>query len=225
MKTTLAMIVRNEEQYLSLILPKLVRCFSEVVAVDAESTDRTRAILDSYSAKIMVRPWTDDYSAARNEAVALASGEAVFMLDADEAMFPEDIEKVKRVLEKDPVVVLPRIEFVFDHRHYNPGIWPDWQCRFFRTDSGFRFEGRVHEQLVLSNGSGFASERAIQCKDAPIYHYGQAKPVEVTWLRHYNYGRIRQRLPTLDRPPAGAEIVLHHNVALFEGDHPLKGVP
>jgi glycosyltransferase involved in cell wall biosynthesis len=224
MTSSLVMIVKNEERYLSFILPTMRSCFDEIVAVDAESSDATRAILERCGARVFIRQWTDDFAAARNEAIARATGDIIFMLDADEAMFPQDIAKVQALLESEPAVALPRIDFVYDHSHYNPGLWPDWQCRFFRSGQGYRFEGRVHEQLVLGDSSAFVSAHALHFDGVPIYHYGQAKPVPVTWLRHYNYGRIRDGLTSVTAIPQGADVRLHHNIAVYEGSHPLKGI-
>lgn len=225
MKKTLAMIVKDEEPMLSRTLPLMAPLFDEIVAIDAESKDRTVEILKGHGAKVEVLPWRGDYSFARNNAIHMATGDAIFMFDADEVVVGAGFEIASRALEKASAVSLPRIEFVFDMEHYNPGLWPDWQCRFFRRDALPRFIGRVHECLIVSTDKGQdakAYQVAIHVDACPIYHYGQTKPVEQTVLRHYNYGLIQKGLPPVTELPADAPRTLNHNVAVFPGRHPFS---
>lgn len=220
MKLTLAMIVRNEESMLEKTLPIVAMCFNEVVAVDHHSTDKTVDLLRYFGARVNVRKWTDDYAAARNAAIGMATGDAVMMFDADEAMFPEDIKRVAKELERSSVVALPRIEFVDDLDHYDPGVGPDWQCRFFRAGAKAEFHGKVHESL-FTNGQ-YSLPQATKLADCPIYHYGQTKPVAVTVLRHHNYKRIHDGLPTIDVLPDDVPLHLNHNSVKFPRRHPLS---
>jgi glycosyltransferase involved in cell wall biosynthesis len=225
MKKTLAMIVKDEEPMLSRTLPLMAPLFDEIVALDAESKDRTVEILRHHKAKVEIWPWKGDYSFARNGAINLATGDAIFMFDADEVVLDTGLEVVARALRNEPAASLPRIEFVYDVDHYNPGLWPDWQCRFFRADARPRFIGRVHECLVVTLKSGHdarAFEIATHVEACPIYHYGQTKPVKETVLRHYNYGRIQKGLAPAAELPEGYPVELHHNVSLFPGKHPLS---
>ena len=227
MKKTLAMIVKNEEPMLRRTLPVMAPLFDEIVAVDTGSTDGTAALFREFGASsVKTFPWTGDYSRARNEAIRLAiesSGEAIFMFDADEAVYPEPFAAAVEKLKVHQAIVLPRIEFVFDLDHYNPDLWPDYQCRFFRADASPRFLGRVHELLMIGNGFGArAFEVGHRVDTCPIYHYGQTKPIGETVLRHYNYGLISEGRPPESVLPDGVPIVLNHRSVRYQGKHPLS---
>lgn len=213
------MITKNEEAMLEKTLPIVAMCFNEIVAIDHESTDKTIDVLRYFGARVNTRKWTSDYSEARNAALAMATGNAVMMLDADEAMYPDDIHRVAKEFAKSEVVALPRIEFVDDLDHYDPGVGPDWQCRFFRSGRKVEFRGKVHEAMFIEDQYGL--QHANRLQDCPIYHYGQTKPVAATVLRHHNYGRIRDGLHTLDVLPNGVPLHLNHNSVLYPKRHPL----
>lgn len=221
MKKTLALITRNEVPMLTRTLPVMAPLFDEILAVDACSTDGTQDLLRSFGATVVSRPWSDDYAAARNRAIQDVTGEAIFMFDADEAVFPDGLKAAVLGLEHHPAVVLPRIEFVFDLDHYNPDIGPDLQARFFRRDAVPRFAGRVHETLVILGGER-AFETGHRVDACQIYHYGQTKPLAETVLRHYNYGRIQSGLQPVIVLPSDVPLVLHHRKVAFPGPHPLR---
>jgi glycosyltransferase involved in cell wall biosynthesis len=54
------------------------------VVVDTGSVDRTREIARDFGAKVFDFAWIDDFAAARNEALAHATGDYAFWLDADD---------------------------------------------------------------------------------------------------------------------------------------------
>ena len=63
----------------------------EIVVVDTGSTDDTVAVAESFGAVVAHRPWDDDFAAARNRALDLATGEWILYIDADEQL--EDLER------------------------------------------------------------------------------------------------------------------------------------
>src|SRR5205814_1610548 len=86
-KLSVAMIVRDEEQMLPGCLAELGRC--ERVIVDTGSRDRTREIAARSGARVFDFAWCDDFSAARNFALAQCTGDWVLVLDADERVSSE----------------------------------------------------------------------------------------------------------------------------------------
>ena len=229
MLLTLGMIVKNEARFLQKILPLFASLFDEIVAVDAESTDETRKILSGFGARVIIRPWTNDYAAARNAVIANAKSEWMFMLDADEALFPQHIDKIKthlRMSRSDAVIYLPRIEFVDDFNHYDDRVYPDNQGRIFRLGKGFEYRNPIHESLYRegSTKSEWELNRHVVLDRFPIYHYGQCKPPAETWLRHHNYGLVQRGLPPLAAPPEGFVPPQRAYRKEFTGDHPLKGL-
>ncbi len=71
---TLTMIVRDEEKNLPACLSSVRGLFDEIVVVDTGSKDRTREIAGEFGARVFDFVWVDDFAAARNAALARATG-------------------------------------------------------------------------------------------------------------------------------------------------------
>src|ERR1035437_8094177 len=81
---SLAMIVKNEARCLARCLRSVQAIVDEIVIVDTGSTDDTLQIARDFHARIFHFSWVDDFSAARNQALAKATGDWVLVFDADE---------------------------------------------------------------------------------------------------------------------------------------------
>src|ERR1700677_57196 len=79
---SVTLITRNEEKSLPGCLASLAFA-SEVVVVDAESTDRTAELAVAAGAQVYVRPWPG-FPAQRNFSLAQCSHDWILSIDADE---------------------------------------------------------------------------------------------------------------------------------------------
>lgn len=86
MLVSLCMIMKNEEEELPLVLASVAGLADEMVIYDTGSTDRSVALARELGAKVIEGYWDDDFSRARNEALAHCQGEWILWLDADEAV-------------------------------------------------------------------------------------------------------------------------------------------
>ena len=114
----------------------------EIIVVDTGSTDDTTKIAKSYRAKLLHRPWTDDFSAARNSALEAASGDWILYIDADERLHVPDRVDLSSYLTGRPaaaafVQFMPRSGFT---RYREP--------RLFLNRPDIRFRGRIHETVM-----------------------------------------------------------------------------
>jgi glycosyltransferase involved in cell wall biosynthesis len=74
-----------------------------VVVVDDGSTDETPAVLREYGARIVaLRQDNRGLPAARNAGLAVAAGEYVAFLDADDVLAPTKLERQAAILDADP---------------------------------------------------------------------------------------------------------------------------
>lgn len=75
---------------------------AEVVAVDGHSTDGTWEVLGGTSGWLLAQQTQPGLAAARNEALAAATGEVVAFLDADDTWHPDKLERQLHALSTEP---------------------------------------------------------------------------------------------------------------------------
>jgi glycosyltransferase involved in cell wall biosynthesis len=83
---SLCMIVRDEEETMPQALQYIAEGVDEIVVVDTGSKDKTKEMAASFGARVYDYQWQDDFAAARNFAIEQATGDYVFMVDADESL-------------------------------------------------------------------------------------------------------------------------------------------
>ncbi len=83
------LIVRDEEQNLALCLTALAPFVDQLCVLDTGSQDRTLEVAREHGAVVGEFTWCDDFAAARNASLALATSEWVLVVDADELLDPE----------------------------------------------------------------------------------------------------------------------------------------
>ena len=77
----------------------------EIIVVDDGSTDETGEVAKSYDGRVRyVRQENAGPSAARNQGVAVASGEWIAFLDADDWYYPERIAQHAQMIAADPTL-------------------------------------------------------------------------------------------------------------------------
>jgi len=82
----LSMIARNEALTLAYCLESARAAVSQIVVADTGSTDETAAIARGFGATVISIPWRDDFSDARNAALARMETDWVLVLDGDEEL-------------------------------------------------------------------------------------------------------------------------------------------
>jgi hypothetical protein len=137
-----AIIVRNEERYLEGCLASLAGQVDEIVVVDTGSTDDTIKIAKGFGVKLFHRPWTGDFSAARNSALDKATGDWILYIDADERLLvPDGVTLSSYLTGKSAaaafVQFMPKTGFT---RYRDP--------RLFLNHPDIRFRGRIHESVM-----------------------------------------------------------------------------
>jgi glycosyltransferase involved in cell wall biosynthesis len=147
-RVSLTMIVRDEEANLPSCLESAAGLFDEVIVVDTGSADRTAEIATFYGARVGHFAWCDDFAAARNAALDLASGEYVFWLDADDRVEPAERPRIRQLLDG-----LDDLESAYIFHCVCPGNDPKDELvlghlRLFPRRPGVCWTYRIHEQVV-----------------------------------------------------------------------------
>ena len=183
------MIVRNEASQLAACLDSVANLFDEIVIVDTGSTDETRTIARRYTQHVHDFAWNDDFSAARNEALRLSSGEWIFWLDADDRLSAENAVRLKDVLgglDGQPSVYL--LDTICRTASCNELERVITHPRLFKRHPVLSWRRRVHEQLHPWPGSlGYE----VKFCDVVIDHLGYQKTDILQRKRHRNLRLLR----------------------------------
>lgn len=169
---SLCMIVKNEAENLPRCLASAKPFVDEIIVVDTGSEDNTVEIAQSYGAKVTNFQWCDDFSAARNDSLSLASGNWILVLDGDEELIVES-ESWRRELGEESEVNaygLIRVEANVSH------VIGGFHGRIFRNLPDLKYVNRFHEQLQFTDKRSLNFGRLEGIK---IIHYGNVESEKV----------------------------------------------
>lgn len=175
---SLCMIVRNEEAFIEACLRSAKPYVTEMIVCDTGSTDRTVAIAESLGARVAHGAWTDDFAAARNYSLSLATQPWILVLDADERLEPVAVEEWMKLLEAEGqwgyYVRLVSSLAPVDAEQEGEAV-TDAVCRLFRNDSRIRFAGMIHEECATA--VALLQEQPIAIAPLVIRHEGYRSDV------------------------------------------------
>jgi glycosyltransferase involved in cell wall biosynthesis len=164
------MIVKNEEKYLPQCLNSIKDIIDEIIIVDTGSTDKTVEIAESFGAKVYHFQWTQSFSEARNVSLKYATKDWILILDADDMLCSEDIDKFielkNSALDENSLYFFETLNYCGGFADSN-NISVNLNPRLFKNNHGFYYEGEVHNQLVNSSFTIKDINYPIR-----IYHYG-----------------------------------------------------
>lgn len=101
MKLSALVVARNEEARLEACLTPLAAGADELVVVLDRSTDRSRAIAATFSARIIEGAWEIE-GARRNAGLEACTGDWVVEVDADEIASPALLAEIRAVIATSP---------------------------------------------------------------------------------------------------------------------------
>jgi glycosyltransferase involved in cell wall biosynthesis len=161
MMLSAALIVRDEAAVLADCLASVRDVVDEIVVVDTGSVDATPQIARDFGARLFHDPWRDDFSRARNEALAHARGRFILYIDADERLEPASRAQVAALLADrsavaHTVLFRPQRGYTCYREH-----------RVFRNDPRIRFHGVIHETM-LPGIHAMAAEDGLRIAPSPL---------------------------------------------------------
>lgn len=182
MSISVVINTRNEERNLERCLKSVKDWADEIMVVDQHSTDNTVKIAKKFGAKVFQHEHTVYVEPARNFALSKASGEWIFLIDADEEVPQTLVEKLKEIAaaEKADFVEIPRKNIIFGKWIEHSRWWPDYLVRFFKKGK-VKFLEQIH-QPPQTEGKGLKLEAE-----------------EKNALIHYNFQTISQFIERLNR--------------------------
>ncbi|MCB9916450.1 MAG: glycosyltransferase family 2 protein [Planctomycetes bacterium] len=169
MRLSLCTIVRDEAEHLPALLASVRGVVDELCVLDTGSTDGTPELARRAGARVGHFAWCDDFAAARNAALELATGDWVLALDADERLEAPGARARLEAFARRLPDALGRVLLV---NGSEAGASSIALTRFFPRVPSLRYRGRVHEQLVDAHG-----ERLRHDTGVVVHHLGYAAEV------------------------------------------------
>lgn len=176
LKISACYIVKNEAKNLAKSIKSLKNQVNEIVVVDTGSTDNTIVVARKLGARVYSFPWQDDFSKARNFALSKAKGDWLVLLDADEyftAKTAGNIRQVIRQAQQADGLLIQMVNYDVDKAEIQDYFY---QLRIVRNQQGLHYEGKIHEELKLSEGKSMKFLR-VPSEMLEIYHTGYASSV------------------------------------------------
>jgi GT2 family glycosyltransferase/tetratricopeptide (TPR) repeat protein len=165
------LIVKDEEDNLPSCLASLEGLADEVVVYDTGSTDGTVAVAEQFGAIVLEGYWDDDFSRARNEALAACTGDWIAWLDADETLRCPDVPALRASLARTGPEVDGFSVVIENTTGAGVGsMFVHSACRFFRR-SRCEWAGRLHEQ-VAGRGTHRPVATTALAETVRIHHTG-----------------------------------------------------
>jgi glycosyltransferase involved in cell wall biosynthesis len=170
---SVVVLTLNEERNIGECLES-VRWADEIIVADSGSTDRTLEIVRRVTDRILTIAWTG-YGAARNAAIAQATGDWILWLDADERVTPELAEEIRGIIG-DPAgrhdgFMIARRAYFLGRWIKHSGWYPSRVLRLFRRGKGHFTETLVHERLDLVGSVGTTRHDILHFTDPDLDHY------------------------------------------------------
>jgi len=183
---------KNEAANLAACIASVAFC-DDIVVIDSNSTDATRAIAEQAGARVVNFQWNGEFPKKKNWALANVTwkNDWVFIIDADERATPELAGAMTAIaLAPAPAVTgyyVNRRFWFLDGWLNHCGYFPSWNLRFFRHRLG-RYEqpgtaaatgsgdNEVHEHVVLEGQAGYLP--------GEMEHY--AFPDIAIWVEKHN---------------------------------------
>jgi len=190
------MIIKNGEDTIQNCLESVKDVVDEIIIVDTGSTDKTKEIVMEYTDKVYDFEWISDFSAARNFSYSKATQDYIMLMDADELLLSEDVEKLRLLKDTlDPSIdsVTMKCNVSFDE--YGNVTCSYRQNRLVKRANNFKWVGFIHEYLgvygKISNSEVCVTHRKIKHtpnRNLEIYRSRLEQGVEFTTRDILYYG-------------------------------------
>jgi glycosyltransferase involved in cell wall biosynthesis len=155
MSLSVVIITRNEAQAIRDCLES-VRFADQIVVLDSGSTDGTPGICRECGAAVHAGGDWPGFGPQKNRAIALATGDWVLSLDADERVTPELRAEIQGVLAapRADAYRMPRRSRYLTRYMRHSGWYPDHVTRLFRRGRARFSDDLVHERLIVEGSVG-----------------------------------------------------------------------
>jgi glycosyltransferase involved in cell wall biosynthesis len=184
---SVVLATHNEEKNIEKCLASVKNFAGEIIVVDGDSTDQTRALAKKMGARVIKTSNKANFHINKQQAMDEAKGQLILQLDADEAVDEElaafiketakKISKKKQFTNKDAVAWWIRRRNLFMGRWLKKGgQYPDPVIRLYVKGKAGLPQKDVHEQMWVDGQTAMA--------DGHLWHY--SNPSFSDYLRKFN---------------------------------------
>jgi len=148
------LIVKDEALILAECLASLDWA-DEIIVLDGGSDDDSVAIAGNFTGKVFVEPDWQGFGAQRQRAQQHASGEWIFMIDADERVTPELQQEIQAAVadnQQQHLYLMPILPWCFGRFIRHSGWYPAHKIRLYPRLKARYGDDRIHEKLILNDG-------------------------------------------------------------------------
>jgi hypothetical protein len=150
------LITKNEAELVARCLES-VKWADEIIVVDSGSTDGTVDICRRYTDRVVATDWPG-FGPQKNRALAMATGDWVLSIDADEEVtqaLAQEIQLLMQIDTAEPSVYkVPRLSRLLGRPMRHGDWWPDEVPRLFRRGHAQFSDDLVHERLIFNASVG-----------------------------------------------------------------------
>lgn len=174
------MIVKDEEAFLEQCLRSVKDCVDEIIIVDTGSTDKTVDIAKKYTDKVYFHPWEGNFSKARNQALKYATGDWIFIIDADEELVESSRPKLRQAVREAGKADAIHANVISTYSAGRKTARHNSE-RLFRNNGVIHYEGIVHNRAV--------GQICTIASKIELMHYGynvQEKKAQEKFIRTTN---------------------------------------
>ncbi|MDF2512164.1 MAG: glycosyl transferase [Herbinix sp.] len=170
---SLCMIVKDEESNIRRCLDSIKSIIDEIIIVDTGSSDKTKDICSEFTDKLYDYQWNGNFADARNFSIQKASSDWILWMDADEELYIKSISRLKENLDLEEIAFfsIKMLHILVTAEDYDKQPYISYNYRLFRNRLDFKFEGAIHEKLLLKG----QMEEAPICNCIQILHYGYSE--------------------------------------------------
>ncbi len=148
MRISACYIVKDEAEELRRSLEGVKGQADEIIVVQTVESQAVHQVAEQAGARFFYFAWQDDFAAARNFALAQATGDWLLLLDADEYFTKETADNLRRVAEahrnvEGLLVPLTNLGQQGEELLTAPAL------RLARRQPGLAYVGRIHEELCV----------------------------------------------------------------------------
>ncbi|WP_237387068.1 glycosyltransferase family 2 protein [Xenorhabdus sp. Sc-CR9] len=187
-RLSVVMIAKNAADVITDCLLS-VSWADEIIVLDSGSTDATCQIANEMGAKVYTNTQWPGFGRQRQLAQSYASGDYIFMIDADERVTPELKASIEQVIinpDDNKVYSCSRLNLFMGRFMQHSGWYPDKVIRLYCRERYQYNDNQVHESLDTQGASIVALKgdlRHLTCRNLMEFQQKQLNYAR-DWAKH-----------------------------------------